>query len=151
MKKVINDPRATGYKDAYSDKIVLAAKTGSATAPPRVVEWEISYQDPITGQMISKNVPESERRKFIESAPVPEMQIKKNISAVFPTLKPEDQHDSYGREKHLAHGWFTGFAPAAHPRIVTLVFIEYGIAGGSGAGPVFKDIMLKCQELGYIK
>jgi len=149
MYKVVNNPRATGYKDAYTDKIVLAAKTGSATAPPRPIEWEVSYQDPITGQTVKQIV--TDKDKFIASAPVPEMQISWRSTGFFPTLKPEDQKDAYGRTKHLAHGWFTGYAPAGRPRIVALVFIEYGIAGGSGAGPVFKDIMLKCQDLGYLK
>jgi len=149
MRMVVNDPQATGYTAAYTDKLVLAGKTGSATAVPRQVEWEASYRDPITGQIVKMNVTNKDKLKA--TAPVPELEINWRTLATFPTLRPEDQTDSHGRSKNLAHGWFTGYAPAGNPKLVAIVFIEYGIAGGSAAGPVFKDIMLKCQELGYLK
>ena len=59
--------------------------------------------------------------------------------------------DAYGRRRGLAHGWFAGYCPSKSPRILAVVFIEYGISGGHSAGPVFKKIMLKCKELGYFK
>jgi penicillin-binding protein 2 len=149
MFQVINDPNATGYKYAYTDLCPLAAKTGSAQAPPRAIEWEMSWKDPATGKLIKQTTTNTD--KFYQSAPVPRKIINQRAITFYPTLRPEDQKDETGRTKDLAHAWFVGYAPANHPRIVTVVFIEYGLAGGSAAGPVFRDIMLKCRELGYFK
>lgn len=39
------------------------------------------------------------------------------------------------------HAWFAGFAPAADPEIVVVVFAEYGGGGGGTAAPVARQIM----------
>ena len=38
------------------------------------------------------------------------------------------------------HAWFTGFAPAADPRIVVTVVVEEGCSGGQVASPVARRI-----------
>jgi hypothetical protein len=90
-------------------------------------------------------------RKFLETAPVPRKEISWRTTKSYPELKEKDQVDAAsGRKNSLAHAWFTGYAPAQNPKIVVVVLIEYGMAGASSAGPAFKDIMLMCQDLGYI-
>jgi penicillin-binding protein 2 len=151
MDKVINDTDGTGHKYGFADELTVqaAGKTGSAQAPARSIEWEVSYQDPVTSQPVSQTV--DDLNKFLRSAPVPRKDIEWKTTRSVPEMKEEDKRDpNTGRSLGLAHGWFAGYAPLQRPKIVVVVFIEYGMAGGSGAGPVFRDILLKCQDLGYI-
>jgi penicillin-binding protein 2 len=151
MVKVLNDPDGTAHKYAWSEELTVTAagKTGSAQAPARSIEWEVSYDDPTTHATVRKRV--TDLRKFLDEAPVPRKDINWRTTKSFPELKEEDQIDpTSGRKNSLAHGWFAGYAPAKNPKIVVVVLIEYGMAGGNGAGPVFRDIMLMCQDLGYI-
>lgn len=39
------------------------------------------------------------------------------------------------------HAWFLAFAPADDPQIVVSVFVEHGMHGASGAGPIVHDIL----------
>jgi penicillin-binding protein 2 len=41
------------------------------------------------------------------------------------------------------HAWFVSFAPADHPRLVLVVFVEHGGAGSSGAAPIAKALYEK--------
>jgi penicillin-binding protein 2 len=151
MVKVLNDPDGTGHKWGYAEDLtVLAAgKTGSAQAPGRSIEWEVSYPDQDTGLIVKKTV--TNLRKFLENPPVPRKEISWRTTKSFPELLEKDQVDPHsGRKNSLAHAWFIGYAPAQNPKIAVVVLIEYGMAGGKGAGPAFKDIMLMCQDLGYI-
>jgi penicillin-binding protein 2 len=141
-----NDPKGAAHF-AFSPKVVLAAKTGSAQTEPKPVAWEMSYKDPGTGTTVKRIVRNKE--EFYRKAPVPKRDIGRRTVESVPVLRPEDARDSEGREKHLAHAWIIGYAPADHPRIAAAVFIEYGIAGGNAAGPVLKDLVEKCRELGY--
>lgn len=54
-------------------------------------------------------------------------------------------------EKHLAHGWFIGYAPADHPQIAFCVFVEYGEAGGRVAGAIAHDLLVDCVKRGYLR
>jgi cell division protein FtsI/penicillin-binding protein 2 len=151
MVKVLNDQDGTGHKWGYSEQLTVTAagKTGSAQAPGRSIEWEVTYPDPDTGMMVKKTV--TDLRKFLENAPAPRKEISWRTTKSFPELLEKDKIDPQsGRKNSLAHAWFIGYAPADHPRIAIAVLIEYGMAGGKGAGPAFKDIMLMCQDLGYI-
>ncbi len=38
------------------------------------------------------------------------------------------------------HAWFTGYAPADHPRLVVTVIVEEGGSGGRAAAPIAKNI-----------
>ncbi len=147
MDKTVNLVGATAYKYAHCDKGRLAGKTGSAQAPPRRI-WQIIYTDENTGKKIREYA--YSLKRFLKKHNLQKSEIKYTLLK-FPTLKEDDRIDAYGRRRHLAHGWFVGYAPSNNPRIVSAVFIEYGISGGHSAGPVFKQIMLKCKELGYIK
>lgn len=42
-----------------------------------------------------------------------------------------------------AHAWFVGFAPAQDPKIAVAVVVENGGSGGSVAGPIARDVILK--------
>ncbi|HUS46740.1 MAG TPA: penicillin-binding transpeptidase domain-containing protein [Phycisphaerae bacterium] len=55
------------------------------------------------------------------------------------------------REGDMA--WFVGFAPADDPQIAFAVVIEYVTAGGgaSNAGPVARELIRLCGELGYLQ
>ena len=48
--------------------------------------------------------------------------------------------------KFRDHAWFTCFAPAEDPEIAVAVLVEHGLHGGSGAGPVAKEILKKYFE-----
>ena len=53
-------------------------------------------------------------------------------------------------EKHLAHAWFIGYAPAEHPQIAFCVLVEYGEAGGRVAGAIAHDLLVDCIKRGYL-
>jgi penicillin-binding protein 2 len=53
-------------------------------------------------------------------------------------------------EKHLAHAWFIGYAPADHPQIAFCVMVEYGEAGGRVAGAIAHDLLVDCIKRGYL-
>jgi penicillin-binding protein 2 len=53
-------------------------------------------------------------------------------------------------EKHLAHAWFMGYAPAEHPQIAFCVMVEYGEAGGRVAGAIAHDLLVDCIKRGYL-
>ncbi len=147
MERTVNLEGATAYRYVHTSEIRLAGKTGSAQVPPRIV-WKVSYKDIKKDKFVVKYV--QSLKQFLKESGM----RKEDVNAekiVFPILKEEDRIDPYGRRRSLAHGWFVGYGSANHPRIVVCVFIEYGISGGRSAGPVFKKIMLKCKELGYIK
>lgn len=45
--------------------------------------------------------------------------------------------------KYRDHAWFACFAPAEEPRIAVAVLVEHGSHGGSAAGPVAKEILMR--------
>lgn len=49
--------------------------------------------------------------------------------------------------------WFVGFAPFNNPQIAVAVTVEYVGAGGGGgnAGPIAREIVRTCQQLGYVR
>ncbi|MGD0766741.1 MAG: penicillin-binding transpeptidase domain-containing protein [Tepidisphaeraceae bacterium] len=58
--------------------------------------------------------------------------------------------DNSPPEKHLAHAWFMGYAPAEHPQIAFCVLVEYGEGGGRVAGPIAHDLLVDCIKRGYL-
>lgn len=67
-------------------------------------------------------------------------------------LRPSSVPDSDPHpERHLAHGWFIGYAPADHPQIAFCVFVEYGEAGGRVAGAIAHDLLVDCMKHGYLR
>ena len=53
-------------------------------------------------------------------------------------------------EKHMAHAWFIGYAPASHPQVAFCVLVEYGETGGRVAGPIAHDLLVACVKHGYL-
>ena len=62
-----------------------------------------------------------------------------------------DQDDQIVRSGDTA--WFVGFAPRDNPQIALAVTVEYIGAGGGGgnAGPIGREIIRLCQQMGYIR
>ena len=50
----------------------------------------------------------------------------------------------------LAHAWFCGYAPADHPKVSFVVFLEHGGKGGEQAALVARDLLAYLHELGYL-
>jgi penicillin-binding protein 2 len=66
-------------------------------------------------------------------------------------LSPEPGADpSTHPERHLAHAWFMGYAPADHPQVAFCVLVEYGEAGGRVAGSIAHDVLVDCVKHGYL-
>ena len=62
------------------------------------------------------------------------------------------QTRSIRQEKFSQHAWFVGFAPYDGPlenAVVTVVLVEYGIAGAASAVPIAERVYSKMNELGY--
>ncbi len=146
MDKTVNLKGATAYRYVHCDEIRLAGKTGSAQAPSRRI-YKISYVDKKSGKSMLEY--SHSLKYFLKRHKLRKRDVSYRVLK-FPVLKEEDRMDAYGRRRTLAHGWFVGYGSSYRPRIVASVFIEYGISGGYSAGPVFKQIMLKCKELGYL-
>jgi len=54
------------------------------------------------------------------------------------------------REGNMA--WFAGFAPYHNPQIALAVLVEYAREGGSRtAGPIAREALRVCKEMGYIR
>lgn len=145
MDRVINDRSATAYEYAHSDRVRLAGKTGSAEAD-LIKLWKVSYTVFRDGLPQRRDDYAFDRQRFVQDtlAVEPEAADFTYERVVYPTVADEEERES------LAHAWFMGYAPADRPRVAVVVLIEYGMAGGSAAGPVFRDIAHKCLELGYL-
>jgi penicillin-binding protein 2 len=48
--------------------------------------------------------------------------------------------------KYRDHAWFGAFAPADAPEIAVGVFVEHGLHGSTGAGPVVQRILARYFE-----
>ncbi len=48
------------------------------------------------------------------------------------------------------HGWFIGFAPAAHPRVAFAVIVEQGGFGSESALPVARTVLQAAQRAGWL-
>ena len=59
-----------------------------------------------------------------------------NIEVAGKTGSAENPHG-------IAHAWFVGFAPAEDPKIAVAVVVENAGSGGTHAGPIAREIILK--------
>jgi len=148
MFDVVNTRSGTAYKYVRTPKVNIAGKTGSAQAPGRPVEWRVKYTDD-NGTELSRQVTDLD--EFRRNCPVPWERVACRTVGRWPVLRPDDRRDKYGNQKHLLHAWFVGYAPAEDPKVVVAVLIEYGMHGNSVAGPVARDIIVKCHQLGYLR
>jgi peptidoglycan glycosyltransferase len=48
------------------------------------------------------------------------------------------------------HAWFVGYAPADHPRLSFVIFLEQGGKGGEQAALVARDLLVYLRELEYL-
>lgn len=191
MERAVTD--GTAHKYAYTDRVDLAGKTGSAQTSRRNIRWSITYKDPAgvtksfeTDEFFRHAIGKLRREYRMKGRPVGgageigadlsvvscktilDGRVEINRSVVVTAKEPSrseitvlstkaiakwpefrEQDIQPGRPNDPAHAWFVGYFPTDRPRLVIVVMIEYGMAGGSGTGPVFKDIALKCLELGY--
>ena len=57
-----------------------------------------------------------------------------------------------GSTERPYHAWFAGFAKDNNGKAIAFsVLVEGGQHGGSDAGPIARDIVSRCIELGYLK
>lgn len=49
------------------------------------------------------------------------------------------------------HAWFAGYAPADEPRVALVVALAHAGSGGEAAGPVAKRLVIRLDQLGYLK
>jgi penicillin-binding protein 2 len=151
MEEVVADASHGGaYTTVHTHRIPLAGKTGSAQAPLRPIAWKLSYID---GQgkprtMDSDNPWQKKLQITRDDENATDFHIKPTVW--YPILSDEDTKLRTDRPNRPAHAWFLGYAPAQRPKVAVVVLIEYGMAGSKAAGPVFRDIALKCLELGYL-
>jgi cell division protein FtsI/penicillin-binding protein 2 len=143
----------TANKDGFAKKYIVARQniTVKSVEGTPVPQWDLSYKHPVTQEIIKHrfnappDIKEFHRQYFIKNRTVKSVEFE-------PVMSEKDKLDpNTGRIRTLSHAWIIGFAPTDRPRIVCVVFLEYGIAGGSSCGPILKDIMEKCRDLGYIK
>ncbi|MBP7737186.1 MAG: penicillin-binding protein 2 [Spirochaetes bacterium] len=62
------------------------------------------------------------------------------------------QTRSIRQEKYSQHAWFVGYAPyegTPESSIVTVVLVEYGVAGAASAVPIAERVYTKLNDLGY--
>lgn len=149
MERGVNDPHGTGYNYARSDELIAAGKSGSAQTPGRSIRWRITYTDTSGRQHTIETDDKAGVLKRIRGQGVKNEDISWRTIGWFPVISEEDRNRRLDRPGELAHGWFLGHVPADNPRVVILVFIEYGMSGGRAAGPVFKDLAEQCKALGY--
>ena len=55
-----------------------------------------------------------------------------------------------GKKEGATHAWFVGYAPAEHPKVALVVFLEYGGHGGVEAATVAHGVLEQLKEKGYL-
>jgi len=149
------DKHTQSVEPSDKDRFIIALKGAGAhvETPEETLDpasnqvcWTITYRE-----VHAEIVASWEKDDFLQDLKAREdvTDIEPPEKIVYPILKPEDR-GTETRSNGLAHAWFIGYAPAENPRVVITIFIEYGQSGGPAAGPVFRDIALKCKELGYL-
>ncbi len=53
----------------------------------------------------------------------------------------DNQHKK-GGGSFKSHGWFIGYGPSDHPKIVVSVLVEHGEHGSSSAGPIAREMII---------
>jgi len=146
---VVNDPMGTAYRYAYfrHDNLVLCGKTGSATAHPWPIAYDVPYLDGegrervatvragALGPAIERFVTDHPNASFD-----PEMVT---VAGRWPPAPPEDG----GRH---SHAWFGGYLQrldalgepdwSLTPRIAFAVLVEFGGSGGRTSGPLAREV-----------
>lgn len=137
MVRVVNS-RAGSGNTAKREDMLIAGKTGSATAAPIT----LYVYDPVTRRKVR-----GEDGRFKREVLRPSTHWDPNPLApwYYDTGKE-------GSEKPtLTHSWFMGYAPADKPQIAFAVLVEYGGGGGAAAGAVSKKLIDLCVTHGHLK
>jgi penicillin-binding protein 2 len=137
MIKVVNSKAGTGTQ-VRNDSVLVAAKTGSATASPliRFVKDDTGAQVVDEKGRALYNVIEYGRH----DAPNP-LAPWYRMSGVDDNGKPKG-----------THSWVAGYFPAdGEPELAFAVYVEYGGSGGIGAGSVVNKLVESCIRNGYVK
>ncbi len=158
--RVVNSPEGTAYKYARLShpSYAVAGKTGSATAEPRPVAFEVPYRTE-TGSQTVAIIPAGSRREAIEEFQrlhpkhEPRTSVRADdfsfdpanvrMHAEWPPIPPPE-----GGEH--AHAWFAGYLQRidsagqplldVQPRIAFAVLVEYGGSGGRTSGPIARQV-----------
>lgn len=133
MTRVVNTRAGTGNA-FWRDDILLAAKTGTAQAPPFYVVQRDADGKPLRdpdGNVLRTYPPISTRE-----SPNPELPWYRGSGSDL---------------KQLHHAWAIGYAPADNPRIAFCVMLEYGGSGGHDAAPVVRALLDALVEHGYLE
>jgi penicillin-binding protein 2 len=137
MIRVVNSNAGSGG-NARRDDMVVAGKTGSATAAPA---W-MKVIDPVTKREVR-----DERGRVKRVPLVPSTHSNPNPLALW--------YRDTGREgapkPTLTHSWFMGYAPADNPQVAFAVLVEYGGGGGAAAGSVAKELLKLCVTHRHLK
>lgn len=143
MTGVVNSASGTGQRvnrdlegrTVYD--LLIAAKTGSATAAPltRVIRDE-------------QGVPVKDREGNVIYEQVPYGSFEAPNRA-YPWYRLTGYEED-GRPKG-AHSWVGGFVPAEKPKLAFAVYVQYGGSGGVGAASVVRALVGKAIELGYLE
>jgi len=149
MFEAVNAIGGTAYKQVRTDEVSIAGKTGSAQAAGRPIRWRVKYrQRNATGADRVLTAYTDDLEGFMEQH---RDVLGYRTVERWPRLDEQDAMDDFGRKRDLSHAWFVGYAPAEDPKVVVAVLIEYGMHGNTAAGPVARDLILKCLELGYLQ
>jgi penicillin-binding protein 2 len=136
MIDVVSSDAGTG-KQIRRDDVLIAGKTGSATASPLVRLLRDRAGEPqkdADGKIQYEVVPYGTR-----TAP--------NFD--LPWYRTSGNDDA-GKPKGT-HGWYAGFAPADDPQVAFAVYVEYGNSGGVSAGSVVRKLVDACIRTGHIR
>jgi penicillin-binding protein 2 len=71
---------------------------------------------------------------------------KTGTAQVVQLAHTENMAESEIPMRYRDHAWFGAFAPADAPEIAVGVFVEHGLHGSSGAGPIAQRILARYFE-----
>ena len=142
---VVNDPTGTAYRHAYfrDGDLALCGKTGSATAYPWPVAYDIPFIDGV-GEARVTTVPAGALKPAIDrfTAEHPGASFDPEEVTVSRRWPPEPPVEG-GRH---SHAWFGGYLQkldpygepdwSVTPRIAFAVLVEFGGSGGRTSGPI---------------
>lgn len=132
MIAVANSAGGTGDQ-MHRDDILVAAKTGSATATPiRVVRRDNA----------GRPVLDAEGNTQCETLPYG---TRARPNPLAPWYRASNEAATVG-----THGWAIGFVPADNPKIAFAVLVHYGGSGNIAAGSVVQQIIDAAISHGYL-
>jgi cell division protein FtsI/penicillin-binding protein 2 len=149
MINVVNGPAGTG-KALHRDDILVAGKTGSATAQPLTTPKKDGDGNVIYKTIqVPKTDPATGKTVFVERK-VPERDLVQLGTHEHESPDAKWYRGGGEDETQHTHAWFIGFAPADNPQIAFAVMVEYGWGGGSSAAQVASRMLDACIKHKYL-